>query len=233
MERTVARDVRKQAFAPPELGGVLCLAGPPGGGSKIYDRSPYGHVGSITGAAWQQLPGGLWCLSFDGNDDHVSVPDAPALDITDQITVMTWLNTPAPTQYYRGFVRKGGMDQGYHFMFDGSTGKIGLWLELSVSGWVSAALHPLPLVAGRWHFIAAVYDGRGGFIVVDGDAGSASACSGAIRNTAGNDLLMADSTPWGGHFQGILALTRVFNRALTPLQLQSYRHREKHLFAVW
>lgn len=233
METALVQDVTKQIFAPPELGCVLCLAGPPGGGSKIYDRSPYGHVGTIFGAVWRRLPSGLWCLSFDGNDDHVAVPDAPGLDITDQITIITWLNAPDPTQYYRGFVRKGALDQGYHFMFDGNTGKIGLWLELSVSGWVHAAVHSVALVANRWHFIAAVYNGKGGFAVVDYAVGGITPCSGLIQNTGGNALLMAESTPWAEHLLGKLALTRVFNRALSPLQLQNCRHREKHLFGVW
>lgn len=53
-------------FEPPEIGCVLDLTGLPSGGSKIYDRSPYGKVGTITGVTWLQTPGGIWCLSFDG-----------------------------------------------------------------------------------------------------------------------------------------------------------------------
>ena len=69
-------------FNPPQLCCVLCLPGLPGAGSKIYDRSPYGNVGTIVGANWVRLPGGLWCLNFDGADDHVDFGTTPSLDIT-------------------------------------------------------------------------------------------------------------------------------------------------------
>ena len=82
----------KMIFDPPEIGCVLSLTGLPGGGSTIYDRSTYGnHQGTITGATWRYTPGGLWCLSFDGNDDYVRVPYSTSLDITDQITLELWV----------------------------------------------------------------------------------------------------------------------------------------------
>jgi len=66
METLLYSRVDALMFSPPELGCVLYLSGLPNSGSKIHDRSPYGNHGAITGATWQRLPSGLWCLSFDG-----------------------------------------------------------------------------------------------------------------------------------------------------------------------
>ncbi len=63
----------------PPIGCVLDLPGLPGAGNKIYDRSPYGNHGTITGAVWKRLPSGLWVLNFDGSDDRVDCGDDPSL----------------------------------------------------------------------------------------------------------------------------------------------------------
>ena len=53
---------------------VLDLASPlydPTNRSKIYDRSGKNNHCTIYGAIWTRLPGGLWALIFDGNDDYI------------------------------------------------------------------------------------------------------------------------------------------------------------------
>ena len=71
MKTLLDRDIDELIFDPPELGSVLYLTGLPCGGSKIYDRSPYGNHGTITGATWKRLPSGLWYLDLDALDDYV------------------------------------------------------------------------------------------------------------------------------------------------------------------
>jgi hypothetical protein len=80
----------KILFEPPELGCVLSL-GLPAGSSKIRDRSPYGHIGTITGATWVKLSSGLWCLSFDGVDDMVGCGNPGSLQLTGDLTAEAWL----------------------------------------------------------------------------------------------------------------------------------------------
>jgi len=82
-------------FNPPILGCVLFLSGLPGSSSKIYDRSPYGNHGTITGATWKRLPSGLWYLDYDGTDDYVNCGDDTSL-LADILTIETWY------QYHAG-----------------------------------------------------------------------------------------------------------------------------------
>lgn len=66
-------EARKLLFHPPNLGTVLYLTGLPGHGDTIYDRSPYGYHGTITGAVWTRLLTNSWVLDFDGSDDVVII----------------------------------------------------------------------------------------------------------------------------------------------------------------
>ena len=81
----------------PPIGCVLDLPGLPGGGNKIYDRSPYGNIGTIIGATWLRTPSGLWVLSFDGSDDYVDCGSGSSLDITGGITVEVWAKCDGAT----------------------------------------------------------------------------------------------------------------------------------------
>ena len=83
-------DVDELVFNPPELGCVLYLPGPPGGGNKIFDCSPYGNHGTITGATWEKTVGGLGCLSFDGTDDYVDFGDGLDAVLTSSFSVEMW-----------------------------------------------------------------------------------------------------------------------------------------------
>jgi len=69
-------------YEPPEIGTVLYMTGLPGGGSTIYDRSPYGSHGTIVGATWVR-EGGLWGLSYDGTNDYVEAT-CPQLNFTSE-----------------------------------------------------------------------------------------------------------------------------------------------------
>ena len=57
---------------PPPLGCLQSFPGLPGGGAKLIDTSPYGSPGTLSGpVAWQQLPSGLWVLSFGLEKNYI------------------------------------------------------------------------------------------------------------------------------------------------------------------
>ena len=103
-------DVDEQVFSPPEPGNVLYLPGLCGGSNKIYDRSPYANIGTITGATWGKTPGGVWCLSFDGSDDCVNCGNDASLDIADAITIEVWLKLPSAPSGWSRVMSKGSRD---------------------------------------------------------------------------------------------------------------------------
>ena len=65
-----------------------------GSGNTVYDTSGNNNHGTIYGATWVDSPYGK-ALSFDGVDDYIEVNDSDSLDITDEITIMSYVNIDA------------------------------------------------------------------------------------------------------------------------------------------
>ena len=233
----------KVLLAPPALGTVLSLTGLPGGSNKIHDRSPYGNVGTIVGATWAKLPGGLWCLSFDGSDDYVNCGNASSLNPTTAMTLMAWVYLT------------GGLDTDHRLVMcrDASNQRMGgLYvhmnnkrLEFYVSKSATGNFTVLSATTGdwvynTWNFVAAIYQ-----YVADGtsimrlfkdslEVGSTSSAVGPLATTSSNTEIgrkgfTVDRQWW----QGYIALARIFNRSMTALEIRGYFDQEKHLFGVW
>ena len=100
----------------PPIGCVLDLAGLPEVGNKIYDRSPYGNHGAITGATWKRLPSGLWVLDFDGTDDVITGSDAALPSGTTARSVLMWVNLDV-LKDYQAFFSYGTGANGQALMF--------------------------------------------------------------------------------------------------------------------
>ncbi len=63
----------------------------------VRDYSGYENNGTISDiTAWNSssdcISGG--CYGFDGDDDYITVLDSSSLNITNEITVMAWINDP-------------------------------------------------------------------------------------------------------------------------------------------
>ena len=217
---------RANGLSTPPIGCVLHLPGLPGGGSKIYDRSPYGSVGTITGASWTRLPSGLWVLDFDGTDDYVNCGSDPSLDLAN-LTIIAWIkttstgttqtifsNTSAPT--YPGFIFSGGYP---------AAGRLQFYTQSS--GWTA---NTETVNDGSWHQVVVTSDGTTIFFI---DGGSVYSVAQAVANTnSGNPKYMGQ---YGGsnYWSGNIALLRVYNRALSALEIRNHFNRERHLFGVW
>ena len=220
-------------FSPPQLGCVLCLAGLPGGGSRIYDRSPYGNYGSITGATWKRLPSGLWCLSFDGADDVVTVSDSPIFDVGGGLTISLW---------FRSDTQQSGRALAIH---DESQYKYMLFIETnstrflgylrSASGITELNYTHGGLDDSAWRMGALTFDKTlvsnraklfvNAQIVQQGDA--------YPEDISPGDEGIAVGRIGANYYQGDIALLMVFNRALSALEIQNIFNQQKHLFGVW
>lgn len=84
-------------YPPCPSGSILYFPGLPGYGSTIWDRSSGGNNGTISGAGWRRLPSGLWWLYYDG-DDIVTVADSASFNITQYLSVITWVQIPDITR---------------------------------------------------------------------------------------------------------------------------------------
>jgi len=227
----IVLDKEKLVSNPPQLGCVLFLPGLPGGGSKIYDKSPYGNSGTITGATWVRLPGGLWCLSFDGSDDYVDCGDKDSLKIAGDLTLEAWANLQATGTNPTITSNQDGGTSGYTLAI--TTGRK---IAFRHNGLDTPAMTTDELVGtGQWYHLAGIYSGSEGKLKI--------LINGKLRkqvNTSGTPAAATYSLKIGRYgasgaeyFNGRIALVRVYNRALSALQIQNHFYQEKHIFGVW
>lgn len=220
------RSARANGLSAPPIGSVLHLLGLPSGGNKVYDQSPYGNSGTIIGATWKRLPSGLWCLDFDGVDDNITITHNTILNFDDEITIELWIYSASDVANAAYVINKGGNfailphyeNCCLYSTLDGN------WQKIVDAGGAAAK--------SAWVHLAVTYDA--------GDTGDAAFYkNGAVGNTAsGKDGTITTNTTAikvgvDGSYKGYIALPRIYNRALSALEIQNSFNREKHLFGVW
>lgn len=218
---------------PPPLGTVLSLTGLPGGSNKAHDRSPYGNVGNIIGATWIRLPSGFWYLDFDGSDDRVNIPASPSLDIgndNESYSILAWLNSSDTTSEIALRAGTGSSYAGQLEKLNGGKIRFVVWDGVNVP-----LIDTDTVVAdGGWHLVGAVRNGSSDqlLIYLDGvqDATPVTDTAGDARDTSGVSIGYDGSGFW---FTGGIARVRIFNRALSALEIQNIFSQEKHQFGVW
>lgn len=226
MQALLYGDIDNPKFDPAELGCILYLPGLPGGSTKIYDRSPYGNHGAITGATWTRLPSGLWCLNFDGTDDLISVNHNVNLIGMGSLTFEWWEKWAEyktarviykNLSYYVLFWDNGHV---YGRVYtDGSSAEVD-----SGAGDISAG------DVGKWIYWQLVYDGSTVKLFKNLNEIGSGATTGNVTGT--NTFYLAGGYA-GQKSNSSIALFRFHNRALSMLERQNHFNREKHLFGVW
>lgn len=217
-------DVDELVFSPPELGCVLYLPGPSGGGSKIYDRSPYGNHGTITGAIWKRLPSGLWYLDYDGSDDYTDCGTI-LTSVQTELTVLGWFNPDTVTSD-DGMLRIG---------INTANGKLVLVVYNNrINAGINGAYNDVGFVitANIWRHFALQYKAPVLNLFINGKL---EATNGAVETSidfsASNDGVL-NIGRYNLRYDGSVALVEVSLYALSALEIQNHFQQEKHLFGV-
>jgi len=228
-------------FNPPELSCVLYLPGLPGGGSKIYDRSPYANIGTITGATWVRLPSGLWCLSFDGTDDYVNCGKSGSMDFgTDNFAIEFWTKGKTSDTYValisKSNQRWSAMTLGWNLSYYTPNNSV-YFCHNATANVVDWPVEGTYCHDEKWHFWVLSGDRTAGTVTLYRDGVSKGAKSpsnfGDSIAAPDNELRFGRDTLSTSWYKGIFTLPRIYRNALTALEVQSHFNREKHLFGVW
>lgn len=237
---TLVDDEVKLKFGPPEPGCVLYLPGLPGGDSQLYDRSPYGNNGAITGATWKRLPSGLWYLDFDGSDDEVDFGNPAHLNITKDVTFEAWVNFATLPGGSTVFGKDNELSQRQFVSLFEQSGTSKSGFVIFKSGGISELYGNTVFQALTWYHLVDVYkyvtDGTSLMdIYVNGvvDVAQKTDAIGPMASTTENLGLGAKIGGNPRRLDGSVALPRIYNRVLTALEVQNHFNREKHLFGVW
>ncbi|WP_206641957.1 LamG-like jellyroll fold domain-containing protein [Nonomuraea polychroma] len=188
-----------------------------GAGTAVGDASLYGNPGTTTATTWSASGKYGKALSFNGFSSWVTVNDAPSLRLTTGMTLEAWVR-PTTVDSWRTVIMKqhtGGL--AYVLSAGSDTDRphtvIHTAGEADIGGTAS-----LPL--NTWSHLAATYDGTTLRLHVNGTQVSQRTAGGPIRTDNGA-LRIGGNSIWGEYFTGLIDEVRIYNRALTALQIHT------------
>jgi hypothetical protein len=185
-------------------------------GTTAVDWSGHGNHGTLQGDP-QWVPGQVGgALEFDGSGDYVNCGNSPALTITDQITVACWIKVAAFSKSWETILAKG--DDSYRM----SRGpEFGDSIHFGCNGPTGGNLNATTIVTDdTWHHVALVYDGSNKIIYIDSVEDARLASTGPIDISSYSLYIGENSQATGRHLTGLVDNVRIYNKALTPAEIQ-------------
>jgi hypothetical protein len=154
-------------------------------------------------------------LAFDGTDDYVALPTTAPVPVGNAAyTVEAWIKPTAMGNYgIIGWGNFGTANQVTALRLT-ATGIMNYW-------WSNDLSVTTPSLVGRWHHVAATYDGTTRRIYLDGalvGSDTPAANSHAVPSTASLRLGLTSTSEY---FPGALDEVRVYSAALTVAQVQA------------
>ena len=217
---TVAVGVLNTVAPPDPLGLVAAYSFNEASGGTLNDRSGKGHTGTISGAAWTTQGKYGSALTFDGINDWVTVADTADLDLTTGMTLEAWVR-PSSLGSWRTVLLKqspGGLAYSLYASNDSSRAESDVSI-VSIGGDVGAA-SPAALAINTWSHVAVTYDGTMLRLFVNGVTVGSRPLSGAMVTSTGV-LRIGGNSVWSEFFVGRIDEIRIYNRALTPVEIAS------------
>lgn len=193
-------------------------------GTILEDLAGNTNTGVINGAVWATTGRFGGALAFDGINDVVTVADAANLDLTSGMTIEAWVY---PTAQNAGGWRsvlvkesEGGGVYNLHASTDTSVPAVSM---VRRSGTFNEVRGTNPVPANTWTHLAATYDAKTLRLFVNGIEVSSEPLRGPLLASAG-PLRIGGNSIRGEYFQGMIDEVRIYNRALSPPEIEADMH---------
>ena len=172
--------------------------------ASFMSKNAYGHTCTVTGALWR--PNGRY---FDGTDDKIAIASSASKNFADQEkwTAEAWVYAESSS---------------YEYVWGSATHPPSIVLvDATRASFQDDALHLITIGAYQdmWmHFVMTMDTSRNSTIYRDG----ATVGNVATVNDSAIDFRILGTRATGGLFlKGIIGEARVYNRALTPQEIQN------------
>jgi len=150
------------------------------------------------------------------SDSYIRVPHSSSLDITNTITLVAWINFEVGGTVYPRIVRKYGYDLATG-MASSSTRR--LYFTINSPAQTGLSTPTEILQAGRWHFVAATYDGTLMLVYVDGVLRAATVAAGGMAPSNLDVNIGRNPENNSDNYKGLIDDVRIFNRALSSPEI--------------
>jgi hypothetical protein len=215
----VARPTRVTAQS---AGLVAAYSFNEGGGTTLIDVSGHNLNGTIVGATW--TAGGRFgnALSFNGNS-YVDLGNPTALQLTGSMTIEAWINAAANPADDGQIVAKSN-GAGWEFKTTPDTGHETFGMQVSGTSGASQRYSTTVRSLNTWYHVAGVYDATAGTLnlYVNGVLDNGNLL-GAVPPAQLNQAVNVNigRRTGGYYFNGIIDELRIYNRALSPAEIQT------------
>jgi len=183
-----------------------------GSGTNVNDGAGSNN-GTINGATWTTSGKYGNALTFDGNNDYVSLGNNSALTPSNQVTFASWIKLAAVTGTPQMIIGKYNTSGAYPYQLRIQGGdKVRFSVRTSSSEDVDTSNI---LSANQWIHVAGTWDGTIMRIYINGTAvPQTDSKTGTMPNTA-VDVRIGSSSSGSFVFNGQIDEVRIYNRALT------------------
>jgi hypothetical protein len=203
---------------PPATGLVAAYAFSEGNGTTTTDHSGKGNTGTLSGATWTTAGQAGTAISFDGVNDRINVNDAASLDLTSGMTLEAWVYPTALTGWRTVVLKETAGGLVYALYAHDDAPWPAAYVRIGGADVGVAGTSPLPL--HTWTHLATTYDGATLRLYVNGMEVGSQAGGGSIRVSTGR-LRIGGNAIWGEWFAGRIDEVRLYNRALSPAEIQT------------
>ena len=179
-------------------------------GASFISKDKHGHLCTVTGALW--TPRGR---SFDGVDDKIVLPTPAILDITGNVTLEVWVTTDSISANMDVVSGYDGTDLRFHLMFQ-TVNILNFYSGAAAGGNLASA--PYSAHLGNWTHAVGIYDGDTK-IYVNGEY-VAKATTPLAPVTITTAIQLGERADGTVDFAGSIGEVRIYNRALTPPEIQ-------------
>jgi hypothetical protein len=198
----------------PKRTPIVALRFDEGEGETAFDL--FGaHDGAIEGATWVDNGRFGKALSFDGEDDCVTVADAPDLQLTEDFTIETWVRSRGDGTW-EPILSK---NNAYSIWLGEGAGE--------VRGYIREPDEDEPIAMDAegvsenvWDHVALTYDGAWMRLYINGSEVDKTWSSGADATVDPLSIGCAEE-PHEGHWEGLIDEVRIYDRALDAGALAS------------
>lgn len=205
-------------------------------GSVVLDTGPNALNGSTVGGLQVTADGQLCSAAgFNGSSAYVSVPDDPALDLTEGISIAVWVrHNGGPLKDWEAILAKG--DSAYRLHLNGGCeipdslpGNTRRGFTLGLNGGCAGAdlnsnVVPSP---GVWYHVAATYDRTEMRIYINGNLVNTANYTAPI-NSNGFDLFIGENSQQRNRYwNGDIDELKLWDQAITPQAIVTHMNRTR------
>ena len=163
------------------------------------------------------------CLEFDGEDDYVEVAHSASLNISTVLTMEAWVKGLEANQKSENIYAIGKTDAWGLGVARGGVDNFSIWLRDS-NGDKHIYETGISVLDGFWHHLVITYDGSAFRFYKDSILVDTYTINTDFMQSAYPVYVGTYATTYG-HFDGHIALTRIYNRALTESEItQNYNN---------